>query len=70
MRDLGVAHAKTGSPGMASVVTAERYALQGRLEDAAIHATRASGLLPRGSGGWHRAQDVLSAAKAANRKRK
>lgn len=67
MRDLAVAYAKAGNNGMASLVTAERYALVGRLEDAKIHATRASGLLPRGSGGWQRAQDVLSAAKAAGK---
>ncbi len=65
MRDLAVAYAKTGNNGMASLVTAERYAMSGRLEDAGIHAKRASDLLPRGSGGWQRAQDVLSAAKSA-----
>ncbi len=63
LRDLAVAYAKTGQPGMASVVTAERYALTGRMKDAAIHANRASGLLPRNSGPWQRAQDVLFAAK-------
>lgn len=63
LRDLAVAYAKTGNKGMASLVTAERYALQGRLKDAEIHAKRASDLLPRGSGPWQRAQDVLSAAK-------
>ena len=62
LRDLSVAYAKTGKPAMASLVTAERYALQGRLKDAAIHAKRAEGALPRGSGPWQRAQDVLSAA--------
>ncbi len=67
MRDLAVAYAKSGQNGMASLVTAERYAMIGRLEDAEIHAARASGLLPNGSGGWQRAQDVLSAAKAARR---
>jgi predicted Zn-dependent protease len=67
MRDLAVAYAKSGQNGMASLVTAERYAMIGRLEDAEIHATRASGLLPNGSGGWQRAQDVLSAAKSARR---
>jgi len=65
MRDLAVAYARTGNPGMASVVTAERYALLGNLQTAAIHAQRAVGLLPTGSRGWNRAQDVLSAAKAA-----
>lgn len=65
LRDLAVAYAQTGQPGMASVVTAERYALQGRLKDAAIHARRAEGALPRGSGPWQRAQDVLLAADRA-----
>lgn len=69
MRDLAAAHAKSGNRGMASVVTAERYALQGRFKDAGIHAERASGLLARGSAGWQRAQDVLIAARrAANQK--
>ncbi len=65
LRDLAVAYAKNGQNGMASLVTAERYALNGRLKDAEIHAKRAEGLLPRGSAGWQRAQDVLSAAKLA-----
>jgi len=70
LRDLAVAYAKAGNAGMASLVTAERYALIGRMEDAALHAGRAEGLLPRGSPGWNRAQDVLRAAEAvANRRR-
>ena len=63
LRDLSVAYARADQRGMASVVTAERYALQGRLKDAQIHAKRAVDLLPRGSGPWNRAQDVLSAAR-------
>ena len=63
LRDLAVAYTKTGSNGMASLVTAERYALQGRMKDAKLHATRAEKLLPRGSGPWRRAQDVLSATR-------
>ncbi len=73
MRDLGVAYSKVGKNGMASTVTAERYALQGRLADAGIHAKRAIGQLPEGSPGWQRAQDVLIAAERAEkakRKRK
>ncbi len=65
LRDLAVAYAQTGNNGMASVVTAERYAVLGNLKTAHIHATRAAGLLARGSPGWNRAQDVLSAARAA-----
>ena len=61
LRDLGQAYARTGQPGLASLATAERYALQGRLDDAIVHATRAADTLPRGSAPWQRAQDVLSA---------
>ncbi len=68
LRDLAVAYAKTGQTAMASLVTAERYALQGRLQDASIHAKRAEGALARGSGPWKRAQDVLSAAQSAGRR--
>ncbi len=69
LRDLGQAYAHDGQPGMAALATAERYALQGRLKDAEIHARRASGLLPRGSGGWRRAEDILLAARRAENKR-
>lgn len=62
LRDLGQAYARTDQPGLASLATAERYALQGRLDDAIVHAQRASDRLPRGSAPWQRAQDVLSAA--------
>lgn len=69
LRDLAVAYAKTGNAGMASEATAQRYALQGRLKDAGIHAKRAAGLLPRGSAPWRRAQDVLEAAERASKDR-
>ncbi|SFI43192.1 M48 family metalloprotease [Jannaschia pohangensis] len=62
LRDLATAHARSGQNGMASVATAERYAVLGRLADARIHAERASGILPRGSSGWLRAQDILAVA--------
>ncbi|KNG95292.1 M48 family metalloprotease [Pseudaestuariivita atlantica] len=68
LRDLSVAYARSGQNGMASLVTAERYALQGRLKDAELHAKRAVDLLPPGSGPARRAQDVLSAAKRAKRR--
>ncbi len=72
MRDLGSAYSQVGNNGMASAVTAERYALQGRLDDAGIHAKRAVAQLPEGSPGWQRAQDVLIASERAkkNKKRK
>ena len=68
LRDLAVAWAKSGNNGMASLVTAERYALLSRFKDAQTNANRAAGILPRGSAGWLRAQDILAAAKTALRK--
>ncbi len=70
LRDLAAAQARLGNRGMASVLTAERYAMRGRMEDAGIHAKRASDLLPRGSAAWQRAQDVLSAADRAEKQRR
>ena len=69
LRDLGQAYAQIGQNGNASLATAERYALQGRLDDAEIHARRAMGLLPRGSVGWRRAEDVQVAAENAKKRR-
>ncbi|SDW29805.1 Putative Zn-dependent protease, contains TPR repeats [Ruegeria halocynthiae] len=70
MRDLGSAYSKVGNNGMASTVTAERFALQGRLVDAGIHAKRAVAQLPEGSPGWQRAQDVLIASEREKKKKK
>ena len=70
LRDLSVAYAKTGQQGMAALVTAERYALAGRLDDAGIHAKRATDMLSEGSGPWQRAQDVLIASERAAKKRR
>ncbi len=68
LRDLAQVQAKLGQRGAASLSTAERYALAGRLKDAAIHAKRATDLLPRGSSGWQRAQDISNAAATQDRR--
>jgi predicted Zn-dependent protease len=70
LRDMANAYAQTGQMGMAAVVTAERYALQGRLDDAGIHAKRGMDLLARGTVGWRRAQDVFIAAERNAKRRK
>lgn len=64
LRDLAVAYARAGQGGMASLATAERYALIGQAETAALHAERAMAQLPRGSTGWRRADDILHSAKS------
>lgn len=63
LRDLGTAYAKLGNRGMAALVTAEAHAMHGRTKDARILAKRAVDMLPNGSPGWQRAQDVLNAVK-------
>ncbi len=69
LRDLALAHARAGQPGKAALATAERQALLGRLADAALHARRAADQLPRGSPAWRRAQDILTAARQARKRR-
>lgn len=59
-RPLARAYALNGQEGWASVVTAERLALAGRIGDAHRQARRAQAQLPAGSPGWRRAEDVLS----------
>jgi predicted Zn-dependent protease len=68
LRDLGQAYARAGDAGRASLAQAERFALLGRMEDAALHAQRAADQLPRGSASWQRALDVLSAAEEIQRR--
>ncbi|MDK3072971.1 M48 family metalloprotease [Sedimentitalea sp. JM2-8] len=70
MRDLALAYARLGETGMAALTTAERHALEGRMEDAARQAQRATTLLPRGSAPWQRAQDVVIASEHANKRKK
>jgi len=70
LRDLGAAYAKTGNPGMASITTAERYALASNFKLAAVHAKRAERLLPQGSTGWRKAVDILNIAKRTSKGKK
>ncbi|MCB1352058.1 MAG: M48 family metalloprotease [Rhodobacteraceae bacterium] len=59
LRDLALAEARLGHEGAASLATAERYLLLGDIRDAARNATRAAQLLPKGSPGWQRAEDMI-----------
>lgn len=70
LRELAVAYAKNKQGGWASVVTAERYALRGNFKLAATHAKRAQGLLPSGSTGWLKAEDILGYARKLATKKK
>ncbi len=70
LRNLAQAYARTGQTGQASVVTAERYALHSNFKQAAIHAKRAQGLLPRGSRGWLKAEDIIAIARKLQPKKR
>jgi predicted Zn-dependent protease len=59
LRDLAIIYARAGKEGLAALATAERFALQTRFKDVTIHARRAAALLPEGSPGWLKAQDLI-----------
>ena len=65
---LALAYARTGKTGQASLATAERFALSGRIKDAAVHARRAMGTLPEGTPSWRRANDIVILARRAQGK--
>ena len=43
-----------------ALATAERFALEGRFRDSERNARRAADLLPEGSPGWRRAEDLIT----------
>jgi predicted Zn-dependent protease len=55
---LGIAYGRENRIGDASVALAEEAMLLGRLPDAIMQSKRAQQLLPTGSPGWLRAQDL------------
>ena len=59
---LALAYARSGDRGRASLATAERYALSGRVQDAGLHANRALGLLPEGTPAWRKADEIARVA--------
>jgi predicted Zn-dependent protease len=64
-RDLALAEARLGHEGAAALATAERYSRSGTPRDVLRNATRATDLLPVGSPGWRRAQDMITMARRA-----
>lgn len=67
LRDLALAEARLGNNGAAALVTAERFVLEGQFPDAQRNAVRAANLLPNGSPGWQRAQDVITMVRRTQR---
>ncbi len=65
LQNLALAYARLGRQGDASLATAERFALLGRIKDAKLHAERSVKVLTKGSPSWKRANDIISVAKRA-----
>jgi predicted Zn-dependent protease len=65
LRDLALAEARLGNEGAAALATAERFALAGAFRDAHRQAARAAALLPEGSPGWRRAEDLITVSRRA-----
>ena len=61
-RQLAIAYGRNGQMGQSALAMAEEGLLKGDTAAARFHAARAQELLPRGSGAWLKAEDVLSAA--------
>lgn len=59
-RELAVAYGRSNQLGMAAMALSEQALLEGRRYDARDQARRALRLLPAGSPGWIKAQDVES----------
>lgn len=57
-RLLGIAYGRRGNIGMASLALAENALLVGDIKSARAQAARADRLLPKGSPGWNRVQDI------------
>lgn len=69
LRDLALAEARLGNEGAAALATAERFQLEGAYRDVNRNAVRAADLLPEGSPGWRRAQDLIGMSRRALRKK-
>ena len=69
-RQLAVAYGRDGHFGLSALASAEFAFRLGRASEAVYQAQRAIKKLPRGSPGWIRAQDIVSAIKAARESRR
>lgn len=67
-RLLAVAYGREGNIGMAALALSEQAASAGRHRTALEQATRALGILPRGSPGWLRAEDLRDEARRGVKK--
>ncbi len=61
-RLTSIANGRLGRTGETAIATAEWHLARGNWKESLAHAQRAEQILPEGSAGWLRAQDVVSIA--------
>ena len=61
-RLMSIANGRLGRTGETAIATAEWHLARGNWQESLAHARRAEQILPQGSSGWLRAQDVASIA--------
>jgi len=61
-RQLAIVHGRKGAMGKSALAMAEEAMLREKKDAARYHAGKAEKILPRGSIGWFKAQDILQSA--------
>jgi len=67
LRELAIAYSQNGELGWASLLTAERYALYGKFNDALLHAKRAQSILVPGTIVWLKVEDLILEIESINK---
>ena len=67
LRELAIAYSQNGELGWASLLTAERYALYGKFNDALFHAKRAQSILVPGTIAWLKVEDLILEIESINK---
>ena len=67
LRELAIAYSQNGELGWASLLTAERYALYGKFNDALLHAKRAQSILVPGTITWLKVEDLILEIESINK---
>ena len=67
LRELAIAYSQNGELGWASLLTAERYALYGKFNDALLHAKRAQSILVPGTIAWLKVEDLILEIESINK---
>lgn len=67
---LAITYARQGNDGMAALSTAEQHYHAGNIAGAETFAVRADHYLEKGTPAWHRASDIINAARNVRQDRR